>query len=76
MDFKSYNVNPETDSAKWSAFRYIRNKLLSESDWTQVLDNELSDSKREAWKQYRSDLRHLSDKYSDIDELELPERPV
>ncbi len=39
--------------------RNKRNKLLDESDWTQVNDCPLSDSKKQEWATYRQSLRDL-----------------
>lgn len=42
-------------------FRYLRNKLLTESDWTQVSDNALSDEDRAQWAAYRQLLRNITE---------------
>ena len=39
--------------------RANRNVLLAESDWTQVADSPLSDSKKAEWATYRQALRDL-----------------
>ena len=39
--------------------RNVRNGLLEESDWTQVNDCPLSDSKKQEWATYRQELRDL-----------------
>ena len=39
--------------------RNKRNELLKESDWTQVNDCPLSDSKKQEWLTYRQELRDL-----------------
>jgi hypothetical protein len=39
--------------------RNKRNELLKESDWTQVNDCPLSDSKKQEWSTYRQELRDL-----------------
>lgn len=39
--------------------KLIRNKLLSETDWTQLPDVALSDSEKQAWALYRQELRDL-----------------
>jgi hypothetical protein len=43
----------------WSTIRLQRNELLKESDWTQVNDCPLSDSKKQEWATYRQELRDL-----------------
>ena len=40
--------------------RFERNRLLRESDWTQIPDNQLSDSKKTEWKTYRQALRDIT----------------
>jgi len=63
------------DEKRLEVIRIFRDKLLLESDWTQLPDNEMSDSAKEAWKQYRSELRHLPDTYTNIYEFVFPEVP-
>ena len=43
----------------WSTIRLQRNELLKQSDWTQVNDSPLSDSKKQEWATYRQSLRDL-----------------
>ena len=40
-------------------FRINRNKRLSDSDWTQMIDSPLSDSKKTEWQTYRQALRDM-----------------
>jgi hypothetical protein len=42
-------------------FRTVRNRFLSESDWTQMLDAPLSDELKVVWRAYRQALRDLPD---------------
>ena len=57
---------------EWTDIRRERDKLLTESDWTQANDTPLTDANVAKWKTYRTSLRDLpSDqssktKYSDI----------
>ena len=57
---------------EWARIRKERDRLLTESDWTQANDTPLSDADVAKWKTYRTSLRDLpSDqssktKYSDI----------
>jgi len=41
--------------------RATRNKLLADSDWTQMNDSPLSNEDKTAWATYRQELRDLSD---------------
>ncbi len=52
----SYTPHPIT-IAQW--IREYRNRLLAESDWTQVPDAQLSDDEREVWREYRQALRDV-----------------
>ena len=58
--------------AEWTRIRAERDRLLTESDWTQANDTPLTDANVAKWKTYRTSLRDLpSDqssetKYSDI----------
>lgn len=52
----SYIPHPYT-IAQW--IREYRNRLLVESDWTQLPDAPLKEEERKAWKDYRQALRDL-----------------
>lgn len=49
--------------------RDLRNSLLQESDWTQMPDSPLSDSKKAEWVTYRQTLRDLPSAQSNITDL-------
>ena len=57
---------------EWKRIRAERNRLLSESDWTQGGDSPLTTQKKSDWAKYRTSLRTLPEdqssktKYSDI----------
>jgi hypothetical protein len=58
--------------------RNVRNGLLEESDWTQVNDCPLSDSKKQEWATYRQELRDLPSLYqsaNNIDDVIFPSTP-
>ena len=46
-------------SSAMQNLREDRNAMLSESDWTQVGDSPLSDTKKQEWRTYRQTLRDL-----------------
>ena len=48
----------------WSQLRTERNRLLQQSDWTQLQDAHLSAEKKSAWADYRQALRDLPDEVS------------
>lgn len=54
--------------------REQRNKLLSESDWTQIPDNPLSQSERESWATYRQQLRDIPEQTGFPTNITWPER--
>lgn len=58
--------------------RFVRDEGLKESDWTQMPDSPLSDSKKTEWAIYRQELRDLPTKYSNkdnIDTIVFPSKP-
>jgi hypothetical protein len=67
-----WQTNPE--SVK-ETLRPERNRLLSESDWTQLNDTPMTDDKRAAWAAYRQELRDLTDDIDENGEVEFPTAP-
>ena len=57
-----------------NGLRQKRNKLLSESDWTQLQDAPLTDAQKQAWATYRQSLRDLPATV-DINNIVYPETP-
>jgi len=55
--------------------RTTRNALLMDSDWTQVEDAPLSKEKKTAWKNYRQELRDLTDLASSAS-IVWPVKPI
>ena len=53
----------------WSTIRLQRNELLKQSDWTQVNDCPLSDSKKQEWATYRQSLRDLPATYQSVNNI-------
>ena len=49
------------DAKTAEGHRATRNKLLDESDWTQMNDSPLSNEDKTAWSTYRQELRDISD---------------
>ena len=59
--------------------RSYRDAMLNSSDWTQVSDCPLTDSKKTEWATYRQQLRDLPTAYTDIesvDEVTWPTTPA
>lgn len=59
----------------WEDIKYTRNELLSRTDWTQMTDVVLSPEKRAAVEQYRQELRDITKKYLDPEQLIWPKNP-
>lgn len=63
----------------WSTIRLQRNELLRQSDWTQVNDCPLSDSKKQEWATYRQSLRDLpstNQSVNHIADVIFPNQPL
>ena len=70
---KSDNDFP--DETYWNTLRADRNKLLTESDWTQAIDSPLTDAQKQAWQTYRSTLRSLPENTVDPRNPTWPQKP-
>ena len=55
----AYQARLDADTA--AAHRATRNKLLDDTDWTQMNDSPLSNEDKTAWATYRNELRNLPD---------------
>lgn len=62
-------------AAEWAAIRGRRNKLLRESDVTQVPDGPYSDDQRIEAAAYRQALRDVPEEVGDPFNVAWPERP-
>jgi len=62
-------------NAAWAALRAKRDKLLEESDWTQLGDAPLDSDKKHLWKQYRQALRDLPGNTADPANPVWPKMP-
>ena len=49
------------DASTAEGHRTTRNKLLADSDWTQMNDSPLTNEQKTAWATYRQELRDMSD---------------
>ena len=52
-------VETHSNDLYLEGFREERNKRLAETDWTQVSDSPLSESKKTEWQTYRQKLRDM-----------------
>ena len=53
----AYKVRIDAEAA--TSVRILRDKLIAETDWTQLTDSQLSDSVKATWVTYRQALRDL-----------------
>lgn len=51
--------------------REVRNQILKDTDWTQVPDSPLTDSKKTEWATYRQALRNMMASYTDNEDNTL-----
>jgi len=56
---KAYQATLDARTAE--GHRATRNKLLADTDWTQMNDSPLSNENKTAWATYRNELRNLPD---------------
>lgn len=62
-----------------AAVRTKRNQLLSDCDWTQTIDAPVSVAKQAEWRDYRKELRDLTNNLDGIatpDDVVYPEAPL
>ena len=58
--------------------RQRRNTLLSASDWTQLPDTTLTNAQKQAWMQYRTELRNITNGLTtveDVNGISFPVKP-
>ena len=60
----------------WNEVRGTRNSLLSNSDWTQVSDNKLTNKQKSEWISYRSQLREITTTFNKVENVAWPEPPA
>lgn len=60
---------------KWGEVREKRNKLLSDSDWTQFQDSPISDTKLTEWQTYRQNLRDITTTQTNPFNINWPTKP-
>jgi hypothetical protein len=66
------NDHEVTDEVFLNRLRHWRNKELTRTDWTQILDAPVN---KEAWATYRQALRDLPESNPDPRKIELPIAP-
>ena len=56
--------------------RSKRNTLLSASDWTQLPDTTLTNAQKQAWMQYRTELRNITNGLTTVEDVKAITLPV
>ena len=64
--------NNISNELKWESIRGFRNRLLSESDWTQLSDSPLE---KNLWANYRSELRNIPQNFTSPEDVIWPSKP-
>lgn len=77
-NFGVWQPTPETFPSPESEVQLVgkRNKLLAETDWTQLPDVPLSDSKKIEWATYRQALRDLTAQEGWPTNITWPKKPA
>ena len=68
-------TNGNLDSFRISQMRMFRDSLLAQSDWTQMPDSPLTDSKKLEWATYRQALRDFPSTWTPADTADFPNMP-
>ena len=58
--------------------RSKRNRDLKDSDWTQLPDTTLTNVQRQAWMQFRTELRNITDGLTTVEQInniDYPDKP-
>lgn len=59
----------------WDGVRAKRSSLLSSCDWTQLEDSPLSGPSKQAWADYRTELREIPQTYENVEDIVWPTEP-
>jgi hypothetical protein len=70
------DYTPDISDAYADRLRIIRDQLLKTSDWTQLPDAPLSDTKKAAWATYRQELRDFPSTWTPSPTADLPNPPA
>ncbi|UJX33021.1 phage tail assembly chaperone (plasmid) [Vibrio parahaemolyticus] len=76
MRFHEPDYGIPTNDQKMAFVRYQRDELIADTDWTQVPDAQLSESKRIEFAEYRQALRDIPQTYSNPDDVAWPVKPT
>lgn len=68
-------TDAEQDALDMQSLRSQRDVLLAQSDWTQMPDSPLTDTKKQEWATYRQQLRDLPENITDPSNPTWPTKP-
>lgn len=68
-------LDGDLEHPTWYVIRRERDRLLSESDWTQLADVPLTNGQKELWGIYRQALRDIPQNFSDPSNVVWPTEP-
>ena len=68
-DIAAAKLDPDN---MWEAIRAVRNYKLSQTDWTQTVDCQLSDEDKAAMQKYRQSLRDIPQNNDNPKQVDLP----
>jgi len=72
---RTWTLLPQDEGEAWNYIRDIRNKMLADSDWTQLPDNALSENEKNDWASYRNSLRNITDNFNSPQAVVWPIKP-
>ena len=74
---KAELIQPDFDASAelLAEVRSLRNRLLAESDWSQMPDSPLSPEQKQKWAEYRQALRDIPQSYPDFKGINWPTKP-
>ena len=64
------------DEKTWNEIIGQRNQLLQASDWTQLPDVPLTTEERAEWVTYRSEVRTVTERFSNPNDVVFPTSPI
>lgn len=81
FDYKTKAWVEDEDSTRatlLAMLRFERDRMLADTDWTQIPDAPITEDKRAEWREYRQELRDMPAKHPNlktISEILFPEPP-
>lgn len=72
----SMSIEQTTINSKWLDIRRIRDSFMMATDWTQMPDAPLSESKKTEFTTYRQILRDIPQTYDNPDDIIWPAMPT